>query len=264
MFKHLREEIDSVKARDPAARSSLEVLLLYPGLHAVLFYRVAHWLWVRKFLFLGRAISQTARWLTGIEIHPGATIGKRFFIDHGMGVVIGETAEIGDDVMLYQAVTLGGTALTAIKRHPTVEDGVIVGAGAKVLGAITLGKGSRVGANAVVVKDVPAGATVVGVPGHLTGQTAHTTALQAQITGNVPSDFVPYGTPCSDENADPVDRALCQMKNEIETLRRQLGSMENRVLEAETARRMPVLAADESGKVVPLSDDHRKVSGQRG
>ncbi len=271
MFKHLRAEIDSVKARDPAARSRLEVLMLYPGLHAVLLYRVAHWLWQRQMRFLGRAVSQTARWLTGIEIHPGATIGKRFFIDHGMGVVIGETAEIGDDVMLYQGVTLGGTALTAIKRHPTVEDGVIVGAGAKVLGAIVLGKGSRVGANAVVVKDVPAGATVVGVPGHLTksvGLEAQpmpiTTAKNTPVAPVIDIAFMPYGTPCSDENADPIDRELCAMKNEIETLRRQLAGMEVRVVEAESARRGPVLTGTESAVVLPLNDEHRKLGGQRG
>jgi serine O-acetyltransferase len=279
MFKHLRAEIDSVKARDPAARSSLEVLMLYPGLHAVLFYRVAHWLWQRRLWLLGRAVSQTARWLTGIEIHPGATIGRRFFIDHGMGVVIGETAEIGDDVMLYQGVTLGGTALTAIKRHPTVEDGVIVGAGAKVLGAIVLGKGSRVGANAVVVKDVPAGATVVGVPGHLTGTAGREAQARsaisslamaslvdgAPLTVDVPDPaFVPYGTPCSDENADPVDRALCMMKGEIETLRRQLAGMETRVVEAESARKVFATAVTDSAVVVPLTEEHRKVGGHRG
>ncbi|MFS0712518.1 serine O-acetyltransferase EpsC [Microbacterium sp. 2P01SA-2] len=160
----IREDVAAAKLRDPAARSGLEIALLYPGLHAVWSYRVMHRLWTRRARFLARAGSQLTRWLTGIEIHPGARIGRRFFIDHGMGVVIGETAVIGDDVMLYHGVTLGGRTRHAGKRHPTLEDGVAVGAGAKILGPITIGAGSVVGANAVVTKDAPADSVLVGVP----------------------------------------------------------------------------------------------------
>lgn len=163
----LREDIQSVLDRDPAARSVLEILLCYPGLHAVWGHRISHWLWTHKLKLLARWISQLTRGLTGIEIHPGAQIGQRFFIDHGMGVVIGETAEVGDCVTLYHGVTLGGVSLNKGKRHPTLEDNVVVGAGAKVLGAITIGSNSRIGANAVVVKEVPPNSVVVGVPGQV-------------------------------------------------------------------------------------------------
>jgi serine O-acetyltransferase len=166
-FRTLKEDLQAVFGRDPAARSTLEVVLCYPGLHAIWGYRVAHWLWKHNLKLLGRAASQTIRNLTGIEIHPGATIGTGFFIDHGMGVVIGETAEIGHNVTLYHGVTLGGVSLEKGKRHPTLEDNVVVGAGAKVLGAITIGAGSRIGANAVVVKSVPSNSVVVGVPGQV-------------------------------------------------------------------------------------------------
>ncbi|MDX1467157.1 MAG: serine O-acetyltransferase, partial [Halomonas sp.] len=165
MLQRLREDINSVFARDPAARNFLEVLTNYPGLHALLVHRLSHWLWRKNLKWLARTLSQLARLLTGIEIHPGAIIGRRFFIDHGMGVVIGETAEVGDDVTLYQGVTLGGTSWNKGKRHPTLGDGVIVGAGAKILGPFTVGTGAKIGSNAVVTKEVPAGATVVGIPG---------------------------------------------------------------------------------------------------
>ncbi|WP_264297481.1 MULTISPECIES: serine O-acetyltransferase [unclassified Halomonas] len=167
MFERLREDINSVFDRDPAARNFLEVLTNYPGLHALLLHRGAHWLWKKNLKWLARSISTFGRWLTGIEIHPGATIGRRFFIDHGMGVVIGETALVGDNVTLYQGVTLGGTSWNKGKRHPTLGDGVIVGAGAKILGPFTVGAGAKVGSNAVVTKEVPAGATVVGIPGKI-------------------------------------------------------------------------------------------------
>ncbi len=172
----LTEDVDAAIARDPAIRSRAEVILGYPGLHAVWSHRLSHALWVRGHRLAGRLISQWTRSLTGIEIHPGATIGRRFFIDHGMGVVIGETAEIGNDVMLYHDVTLGGRSLAKVKRHPTVEDGVTIGAGARVLGPITVGRGAQVGANAVVVRDVPPGAIVVGVPGQVRERAVPTSA----------------------------------------------------------------------------------------
>ncbi|HLS93239.1 MAG TPA: serine O-acetyltransferase EpsC [Microbacterium sp.] len=164
MGLHLREDIEAARRRDPAARGFVEIALLYPGLHAIWLHRVSHGLWRRRLRFLARALSQLGRWLTGIEIHPGARIGRRFFIDHGMGVVVGETAEVGDDVMLYHGVTLGGTSLSKGKRHPTLHDGVVVGAGAKVLGPVTIGARSAVGANAVVIRDAPADSIVVGIP----------------------------------------------------------------------------------------------------
>ncbi|MBV8063552.1 MAG: serine O-acetyltransferase [Nevskia sp.] len=164
MFAQIREDIRSVFDRDPAARTTWEVLTCYPGLHAVWGQRISHWLWTRGFKWLARFNSNLARWLTGIEIHPGAKIGRRLFIDHGLGVVIGETAELGDDVTLYQGVTLGGVSWNKGKRHPTIGDKVVVGAGAKVLGPFVVGAGARIGSNAVVVKEVPPGATVVGIP----------------------------------------------------------------------------------------------------
>jgi serine O-acetyltransferase len=164
VIKYFKEEIDAVMASDPAARSRLEVLLCYTGLHAVAMHRLSHWLWTHNFRLLGRLNSNFARFLTGIEIHPGAKIGRRVFIDHGMGVVIGETAEIGNDVTLYHGVTLGGVSLMKEKRHPTIEEGVVIGAGAKVLGPFTVGRGAQVGANSVVVRAVPAEAVVVGIP----------------------------------------------------------------------------------------------------
>tara|TARA_R110002020_G_scaffold113319_5_gene260694 strand:+ start:78 stop:941 length:864 start_codon:yes stop_codon:yes gene_type:complete len=167
MFQRLREDINSVFDRDPAARNFLEVLTNYPGLHALLLHRCGHWLWKKNLKWLARTLSTFSRWLTGIEIHPGATIGRRFFIDHGMGVVIGETALVGDNVTLYQGVTLGGTSWNKGKRHPTLGDGVIVGAGAKILGPFTVGAGAKIGSNAVVTKEVPPGATVVGIPGKI-------------------------------------------------------------------------------------------------
>ena len=170
MFRTVRQDIHSVFARDPAARSVAEVLLCYPGLHAIWFYHVSHWCWTHRLYLLGRWISHLARWLTGIEIHPGATIGNEFFIDHGMGVVIGETAEIGDCVTLYHGVTLGGVSWRKEKRHPTLGNHVVVGAGAKVLGPIVIGDYSRIGANSVVVRDVPANSVVVGVPGRISSQ----------------------------------------------------------------------------------------------
>ncbi|MFA8438943.1 serine O-acetyltransferase [Pueribacillus sp. YX66] len=170
MFKRLREDIHVVFKHDPAARSMFEVILTYSGLHAIWAHRIAHWFWKKRLFFLARFTSQASRFLTGVEIHPGARIGRRLFIDHGMGIVIGETCEIGDDVVLFQGVTLGGTGKEKGKRHPTVEDNVMVSTGAKVIGAITLGKNSKIGAGSVVLKDVPANSTVVGVPGKVVVQ----------------------------------------------------------------------------------------------
>lgn len=167
MFKRIKEDIQMIHFRDPAAKSTLEIFFLYPGLHAIWFHRLANWFWTRNHLFVGRFFSALGRLLTGIEIHPGATIGRRVFIDHGMGVVIGETAEIGEDVLIYQGVVLGGTSLEKVKRHPTIGNGVVIGSGAKIIGNINIGNCSKVGAGSVVLKSVPDGSTVVGIPGRM-------------------------------------------------------------------------------------------------
>ena len=167
MFSQIKEDISVVFERDPAARTHLEIITTYPGVHALIIHRLSHWIWRKRFFWIARFISHISRWLTGIEIHPGATIGRRVFIDHGMGVVIGETAVINDDCTLYHGVTLGGTSWNKGKRHPTLEQGVVIGAGAKVLGPITIGKGAKIGSNAVVVKDVPDNATAVGIPARI-------------------------------------------------------------------------------------------------
>ena len=172
MFARLREDIQTVFSKDPAARSTLEVLLCYPGMHAIWYHRLSHWFWVRGFRLTGRLISHYARGRTGIEIHPGATIGRRFFIDHGMGVVIGETAEIGEDVLMYHGVTLGGVSLEKKKRHPTIGNNVVIGAGAAILGPFLVGDGAKIGAGSVVVKAVPPGGTVVGIPGKIVEEVA--------------------------------------------------------------------------------------------
>lgn len=212
-FKLLLDDIDATMARDPAARSRIEVVFCYPGFHAIVAYRIANRFWRNRFYLLGRFTSHVGRVLTGIEIHPGATIGKRFFVDHGMGVVIGETTEIADNVMLYQGVTLGGTSLDKGKRHPTVESNVIVGAGAKILGPITLGEGSRVGANAVVVKDVPAATTVVGIP-----------AKNVSAGKRCGKEFVPYGTP-RDEIDDPTAKVIMDLFARVETLQATIDTL---------------------------------------
>ena len=167
MFNQIKEDIAVVFERDPAARTHLEIITTYPGVHALIIHRLSHWIWRKRFFWIARFISYISRWLTGIEIHPGATIGRRVFIDHGMGVVIGETAVINDDCTWYHGVTLGGTSWNKGKRHPTLEQGVVIGAGAKVLGPITIGKGAKIGSNAVVVKDVPENATAVGIPARI-------------------------------------------------------------------------------------------------
>ncbi|MGA1846139.1 serine O-acetyltransferase [Deferribacter abyssi] len=167
IIKWFKDEINNIFEKDPAAKSVLEVIFCYPGFHAIIMHRIAHWFWTHKMYFLGRLISHLSRFLTGIEIHPGAKIGKRFFIDHGMGVVIGETAEIGDNVTIYHQVTLGGVSLNKGKRHPTIKDNVVIGSGAKVLGPFEVGENSKIGSNSVVVKEVPPNSTVVGIPGRI-------------------------------------------------------------------------------------------------
>lgn len=213
----LREDVACVKVRDPAARNVLEVVLTYPGVHAVIFYRVTNRLWRMRLRFPARFLSWLGRLLTNVDIHPGATIGRRFFIDHGAGVVIGETAEVGDDVTLYHGVTLGGTSWAAGKRHPTVEDGVLIGAGAKVLGAITIGARCRIGANSVVVEDVPPDMTVVGIPGKIVkGRRS-----RRQIDGRIDLDhhLIP----------DPVGEALTVLIDRIEFLEARINHLQCRV-----------------------------------
>ncbi len=214
MFDRIREDIRSVYARDPAARNAFEILTTYPGLHAIWLHRLSHWLWGRGLRWLARWLSTLGRWLTGIEIHPGARIGRRFFIDHGMGVVIGETAEIGDDCTLYHGVTLGGTSWKEGKRHPTLEDNVVVGAGAKILGPITLAQGSRVGSNAVVLKDVEPGATVVGIPGRVVQKREEVDPKRAEMAQKL--GFDAYGM--AQDMPDPVAHAINCMLDHIRVL----------------------------------------------
>ena len=224
MFARIREDIQCVFARDPAARNSFEVLTAYPGLHAVLIHRVSHRFWQWRLKWLARIFSNIGRWFTGIEIHPGATIGRRFFIDHGMGVVIGETAEIGDDCTLYHGVTLGGTSWQKGKRHPTLANDVVVGAGAKVLGPITLAEGVRVGSNAVVVKDVPAGATVVGIPGRVVARKAEPDEKHARRKAFAEKiGFDAYGT--TQDMPDPVANAINCMLDHIHAMDQQMQNM---------------------------------------
>lgn len=223
MFKMLRREISAIMERDPAARSAWEVVLCYSGFHAIVMHRVAHKVWKGNWRVLARALSQFNRFITGIEIHPAAKIGCGFFIDHGMGVVIGETAEIGDDVTLYHDVTLGGVAPSIDshlqrdqKRHPTLRDGVIVGSGAQVLGPIIVGEEVRIGANAVITKDVPAGATVVGIPGRI---------VQSHRLSQH-EEFAPYGTPLGDL-PDPVARAIEGLTERVAVLQARIDQLEN-------------------------------------
>jgi serine O-acetyltransferase len=220
MWERLREDIQAVFDRDPAARTSFEILTTYPGVHAVLMHRLSHRLWNAGLPWLARVLSNLARWTTGIEIHPGAQIGRRFFIDHGMGVVIGETAEIGDDCTLYHGVTLGGTSWDKGKRHPTLGSNVVIGAGAKVLGPISIGADARIGSNAVVLKDVPAGATVVGVPGRVVGADVHQERREkiARKLG-----FDAYGT--TQDMPDPVANAINRMLDHIHATDERLEEM---------------------------------------
>ncbi|MBU1438743.1 MAG: serine O-acetyltransferase [Gammaproteobacteria bacterium] len=215
MFAGIKEDIRSVFDRDPAARSSFEVLTNYPGLHAIWWHRMNHRLWMAGWKWLARFLSTIARWLTGVEIHPGAKIGRRFFIDHGMGVVIGETAEIGDDVTLYHGVTLGGTSWNPGKRHPTLGNNVVIGAGAKVLGPLYVGENARIGSNAVVVKDVPSGATVVGIPGRIVAKQDSEVSEQRQ---NLAKKFGFDAYAVASDNPDPVANAIGRMLDHMQCL----------------------------------------------
>ncbi len=221
-LKRLGEDIDAIMARDPAARSRREVVLCYPGFQALLFHRVARAAWRRDWLLLGRFISHLGRMFTAIEIHPGARIGRRFFVDHGVGAVIGETAEIGDDVTIYHGVTLGGISLDKGKRHPTLENDVVVGSGAQVLGPITVGAGARIGANAVVLKDVPPGVTMVGIPAKQVLPRAHAEKRE----------FWAYGTP-GGGLPDPAAKTLDAFHTEIEALRARIAALEGGGRESE-------------------------------
>src|ERR1700690_2276834 len=209
MLSLIREDVATVMEHDPAAKSRLEVYLCYSGLHAVWWYRINHWLWNHKLFFFARWFSQVARLLTGIEIHPGAKIGRRLFIDHGMGAVIGETAIVGNDVTLYQGVTLGGTGKEQGKRHPTIEDNVVVGGGAKILGNITVGKNSRIGAGSVVLRSVPADSTVVGVPGHIIFREGKRVVITDPKQIN-----------------DPLSEALAAVATEVNRLRERVQQLE--------------------------------------
>ncbi len=222
MFKRMREDVHVVFERDPAARSILEVICCYPGLHAVWLHRISHWLWSHKAYFLGRFVSHLARFLTGIEIHPGATIGKGVFIDHGMGVVIGETAEIGDNVTLYHGVTLGGVSLERVKRHPTIDENVVIGSGAKVLGPFTVGKGSRIGSNSVVIKEVPPNSTVVGVPGRMV-MAAEARAEKTDLEHGKLPDPEAKAIACLFDQIRELERKYSELAQDHEALKRRLN-----------------------------------------
>ena len=224
MFSRLKEEIAVVFERDPAARNTWEVITCYPGFHALLIHRGAHWLWRQRLRWLARMVSHLGRWLTGIEIHPGARIGRRFFIDHGMGVVIGETAEIGDDCTLYHGVTLGGTSWNKGKRHPTLGNGVVLGAGAKILGPIKVGDRARVGSNAVVVKDVPDGATAIGIPARiLPEQAGDQHAFSAYAVGSDMNDPIAKAIHELIDHGVSTDRRIEQILEQLKKLGADCG-----------------------------------------
>ena len=240
MLKRIKEDINCVFARDPAARHALEILTAYPGVHALLIHRLSHRLWQMELKWVARLSSHLGRFLTGIEIHPGAKIGRRFFIDHGMGVVIGETAEIGDDCTLYHGVTLGGITWEKGKRHPTLQDGVVIGAGAKVLGPITVGANARIGSNAVVVREVPANATVVGIPGRVVEAVSDKFQRREETAKKI--GFDAYGQVRG--MPDPVSQALDSLldhardiENEIATIKRKLEDSEAKARDDEPLSR---------------------------
>lgn len=225
MFKTIREDIRSVFKRDPAARNTFEVLTTYPGLHAIWFHRLSHRLWKLRLYWLARFISTLARWFTGVEIHPGAKIGRRFFIDHGMGVVIGETAEIGDDVTLYHGVTLGGTSWNGGKRHPTLGNGVVIGAGAKVLGPLMIGEQARIGSNAVVVKDVPANTTVTGIPARVASSRKDKNSEEARKREEIAKEYGFDAYAISADNPDPVATAMGRMLDHVHVLDQKVSDL---------------------------------------
>ena len=231
LWQRIKEDVNCVFDRDPAARNVFEIVTTYPGVHALQLHRLSHWLWEANWKWLARFISTFARWVTGIEIHPGAKIGRRFFIDHGMGVVIGETAEVGDDVTIYHGVTLGGTTWNKGKRHPTLKSGVVVGAGAKVLGPITISENARVGSNAVVTKDVPAEATVVGIPGRIICKDSDADCAKEQLRQAMASKmgFDAYGmTP---DMPDPIARSIQNMLDHMHMVDEKINTM-NKALQA--------------------------------
>ncbi len=220
MFETIKEDIRVVFERDPAARSAIETVIACPGLHAILLHRFNHGLWRRKLYLLARISAHLARFLTGVEIHPGATIGRRFFIDHGMGIVIGETSVIGDNCSIYHGVTLGGTTWKKGKRHPTLEDSVVIGAGAKILGPITVGAGAHIGSNAVVVKNVPVGATVVGIPGHVITEHDRQKTERDEIAENVGFDaYAAANMP------DPVENAINGILDQLHVLQEKVDTL---------------------------------------
>lgn len=236
LWRRLREDVACVRSRDPAARSRLEVVLLYPGVHALIWHRLAHRLWTGGFKFPARVLSWLARVLTNVDIHPGARIGRRFFIDHGAGVVIGETAEIGDDVTLYHGVTLGGTSWSPGKRHPTLADGVLVGAGAKILGPINVGAGARVGANSVVIEDVAPGMTVVGIPGRVVKPLS-----ERRLLGDGRIDLEHHLMP------DPVGEAIASLLDRIEFLEARVAHLREAARTGGEPPRAPPPLCDEGG-----------------
>ncbi|MCL1079415.1 serine O-acetyltransferase [Parashewanella spongiae] len=211
VISRIKEDIESIYHRDPAARSTLEIVLNYPGMHAIWLHRISNKLWKKRFFILSRCISTFSRWLTGVEIHPGATIGRRFFIDHGMGIVIGETAQIGDDCTLYHGVTLGGTTWKTGKRHPTLGNNVVVGAGAKVLGPIVIEDNARVGSNSVVVKQVPTGRTVLGIPGRIVAEVSNESKEQNERRSAMAEKYGFDAYAVAPDNPDPVANAIGQM-----------------------------------------------------
>ena len=227
MFDTVKEDIKVVFERDPAARTAIETLAACPGLHAILFHRLNHWLWKKKLYLLARVSAHIARFLTGIEIHPGATIGQRFFIDHGMGIVIGETAEIGNNCSIYHGVTLGGTTWNKGKRHPTLEDDVVIGAGAKILGPITIGKGSHIGSNSVVVKNVPAESTVVGIPGHVI------TDKERKSKRDELAENVGFDAYAAADMPDPVSNAIDGVLDHLHDMQKKIDELEQKLKEKE-------------------------------
>lgn len=259
MLRRIRQDVACVFERDPAARNTFEVLTTYPGVHAIVHYRIANWLWRKGLKWLARFLSTFSRWMTGIEIHPGATIGERFFIDHGMGVVIGETAEIGNDCTLYHGVTLGGTSWKKGKRHPTLCDGVVVGAGAKVLGPIIVHEGARIGSNAVVTKEVPAGVSVVGIPGRIVRKKdSEQEQRRKDIADKI--GFDAYGM--ADEMPDPIARSVNNLMDHMVAVDCKINNIcksLNRLGDTSCDEALPEL---EASHVESLSDKKRTSSSK--